>query len=209
MVGSALFNRPGLVPRLAAGLSSSLKQTVSVAASDLLRRSPLNGWAERFSDTRVDFLAWSLAHPYESPLRAISSALPPSEDSHAPRLTPWIRTESALVHSGWPVLDSHGQWQAFERLISLFELRGNRVLVLVGPMNEEMMNPEMRNGYQALKQSIREKLSARGVASYVPAPLTSGNFGDICHPLGAGYEELARDLLRNESSWLLGTVQPH
>jgi hypothetical protein len=207
-IASALFNRPGLVPRLAAGLSSSLKQAVASAASGLVRRSPLNGWAERFSDTRVDFLAWSLDHPYESPLRAISSALPPSEDSHGLRLTPWNQAESALIHCTWPDLDGHAQWQAFERLITLFELRANRVLVLVGPMNEEMMSPAMRSGYQALKQAIREKLSARGVAAYFPAPLKSGNYSDICHPLGAGYEELARELLRNQSSWLLGTVQP-
>jgi hypothetical protein len=204
-IGNYLFNRPGLVPRLAAGLSSSLKQSIAAAATHALRRSPLNEWAEHFSNTRVDFLAWSLDHPYESPLKAIAAALPPSEDSHALRLTPWKQKESELIDTGWPArLEEHPQWQAFVRLIALFELRSNRVLVLVGPMNEHMMTPATRSSYQGLKKVIREKLQERGIYSVVPPPLEIGNYGDICHPLGAGYEELARELLKNETSWLLG-----
>jgi hypothetical protein len=200
-----LFHRPGLVPRLAADFSSALKKGINEAGAMLVRRSPLAGWAERFSDTRLDFLAWSLDHPYESPLQAISAALPPSEDSHPLRLTPWNGTPDAMLDMTWPVLEEHPQWAAFERILDLLHVRSNRVLVLIGPMNEPMMRPAMRVGYQTLKQTVQERLKARGVRTYLAPALPTELFTDICHPLGAGYELLARDFLKAESSWLLGT----
>ncbi|MBI3857253.1 MAG: hypothetical protein HY293_16325, partial [Planctomycetes bacterium] len=107
-----------------------------------------------------------------------------------------------------PDLEDDEQWKAFERVLSLLERRGNRVLVLVGPMNEDMMNPPMRGVYQRLKQSVREKLAARGVRFFMAPGLRTDWFSDICHPLGEGYAELARELLKAESAWLLQTSQP-
>jgi len=204
----ALMNRPGLVPRLAAGSDGSVKQTLEAAFARLLRATPIERWAEVVADTRMDFLAWSLDHPYQSPLQAISAGLPPSEDFHSVRRVPWGGAESAKMDTEWPVLEEHGQWQAFERLLDLLELRQNRVLVLLGPMNEHMMRPPMLEGYQRLKKRIQEKLAIRGVPCFAAPVLRSEYYTDICHPLGAGYEELARELLKSESSWLLGTGQP-
>lgn len=207
-VRGLLFLRPGLVPRLAADFSSAIKKEIHEAAGMLVRRSPIAGWAERFADTRLDFLAWSLDHPYESPLRAISAALPPSEDSHSLRLTPWNGSPDAMLDMTWPALDEHPQWAAFVRTLDLLQARSNRVLVLIGPINEPMMHPPMRVGYQAFKQAIQDRLQARGIRSYLAPALPTEQFTDICHPLGSGYEMLAREFLKAESSWLLGTGNP-
>jgi hypothetical protein len=204
-----LNNRPGLMPRLAAGVSGAMKDAVASAGQYVLRAPLLHGWTERLADARMDFLAWSLDHPYEGPLRAISSTLPPSEDSHPLRLTAWDATPGLEANGTWGDPDTHPQWKAFERLISLLELRGNRVLVLVGPMNEHMMVPATRSAYQSLKTALEFKLTERGVEHYIVPLLRSGHYSDICHPLAAGYEELARDLLRARSAWLLAVDQPH
>lgn len=206
---ATLINMPGLVPRLAAGLSTALKQRLASGAAGLVRRSPISAWAERFADARLDFLAWTLDHPYANPSEAIAATLPPSEDSHPLKLSPWSGIESAKLDCRWPALEQdHPQWSAFERILSLLAARDNRVLVLVGPMNEEMMSAAMRSGYQQIKQAVRAKLDALGVPSYVAPPLRSEWFSDICHPLGPGYEELARELLKAESARLLGTGSP-
>jgi hypothetical protein len=202
-----LANRPGLVPRLAAGANGTIQQRLEAAVARLFHGSPLDRWSEQLAEIRVDFLAWSLDHPYESPLEAISSALPPSEDSFTVRMVPWAGTEKAKLDTRWPDLEKHGQWQAFERVIDLLQARQNRVMVLLGPLNEHMMTARMRDGYLALKRRIQEKIESRQILCFAAPPLQSNFYTDICHPLGAGYEELARELLRSQSPWLLGSSQ--
>jgi hypothetical protein len=206
--GDPLINRPGLVPRLAADASGTIQERLEGAVAGLFRWSPFDWWGERIAETRMDFLAWSLDHPYESPMKAISSVLPPSEDTHTARMVPWQRTEMTKLDARWPELEKHGQWQAFERLIDLLEARQNRVMVLLGPMNEHMMSDRMRQEYLPVKRKIQEKIESRHILCFVAPPLRSEHYADICHPLGAGYEELARELLKSQSPWLLGVGQP-
>lgn len=198
----ALFNRPDLIPRLAAHITGPFKEAASLSWSHLTRNASIQEWGERLADARLDFLAWSLDHPYESPLRAITAALPPSEDSHPLRLLPWKPSSEARVESRWADLGS-AQWAAFLRILTLLRSRGNEVLVLVGPMNEHMMTPDTLSGYRDLKSAIVEALRAKGVPCFVPTVLPSNEYGDICHPLGAGYARLAREMLQKESVWLL------
>jgi hypothetical protein len=207
MPDNPLLNRPGLVPRLAADAKGTYQERLEGAVARLFHGSPLDSLEERITETRVDFLAWTLDHPYESPIRAISSGLPPSEDSYKARMTPWSGTEKAKLDARWPELEKHGQWQAFERVLDLLQERQNRVLVLLGPLNEHMMSVPMRGEYLALKRQIQQRLDARQVLCFVPPALRSEHYTDICHPIGAGYEELARELLRSQSSWLLGSGQ--
>jgi hypothetical protein len=202
-----LRNRPGLVPRLAADANGTFQERLEGTVARLVQGSPFDWWGDRITETRVDFLAWSLDHPYESPLKAISSGLPPSEDSYTVRRVPWDRSEKVKLDALWPVLEGHGQWKAFERVLDLLEARQNRVMVLLGPMNEHMMSDRMRAGYLALKRKIQNKIESREILCFVAPPLKSAHYSDICHPLGAGYEELARELLKSQSPWLLGVGQ--
>lgn len=199
-----LYNRPNLIPRLAAHFTGPFKEAASLSWSHVMKNSPLKDWGERLADTRVDFLAWSLDHPYESPLQAISSALPPSEDSHPQRLIPWDQIPSAMVVTRFDPLSDDLQWNAFLRIIALLQSRGNEILVLLGPMNEHMMAPQTLEPYLRLKTGMADQLRAKGVRFFAPSVLPSLHYADICHPLGAGYAELARELLQKESSWLLG-----
>jgi len=207
LTADPLQNRPGLVPRLAVGANGTIQERLEGAVARLFHGSALDRWTDRLTESRMDFLAWSLDHPYESPLEAISSGLPPSEDSFTVRMLPWSGSEKAKLNAHWPELEKHGQWQAFLRVIDLLQARQNRVLVLLGPMNEHMMSAPMRDEYLALKRKIQEKIEARQVLCFAASPLQSDHYTDICHPLGVGYEELAHELLRSQSPWLLGGSQ--
>lgn len=199
----ALYNRPDLIPRLAAHFTGPFKEAVSLSWSHVARNSPLKDWGERIADTRIDFLAWSLDHPYESPLKAITTALPPSEDSHPQRLAPWNERSSTKLFSRWTVLAGDPQWAAFQRILNLMERRNNQVLVVLGPMNEHMMDDETLKVYLQLKEEMAAQLKSRGVRLLVAGLLPSAQFADICHPLGSGYAGMAQELLQKESAWLL------
>jgi hypothetical protein len=202
-----LYNRPDLVPRLAAHITGPFKEAASLSWSHLTRNTPIQEWGERFADARLDFLAWSLDHPYESPLRAITSALPPSEDSHPQRLKPWDGRPESRFDTGWADLQDD-EWLAFLRIITLLQSRSNEILVVLGPMNEHMMTPEMLAGYLTIKARMAEDLRSRKVSCFVPSVLASDDYGDICHPLGRGYAKLAHELLQKESGWLLTRDEP-
>jgi hypothetical protein len=202
-----LANRSDLIPRLATHFTGLLPEAATRSWSRLLRSGPVKTWSDGLADARLDFLAWSLDHPYESPLRAISSALPPSEDSHPQKLTPWIGGPEGQVSSRWAELANDEQWKAFIRLLTQLRSRGNDVLVLLGPMNEHMMTPETLASYLPLKARIAEEFRAMGFPCFVPSVLPSDQYSDICHPLGPGYAGLAREMLEKESGWLLGRSQ--
>jgi hypothetical protein len=202
-----IYNRPDLVPRLAAHFSGPFRDAASLSWSHLTRNSPIRDWGERLADARLDFIAWSLDHPYENPMKAITSALPPSEDSHPQRLKHW--DYELRVPSRWAVLPEDDQWAAFLRIITLLQSRGNDLLVLLGPMNEHMMTPETRESYRTLRDRMEEILRSKGVRSFAPSLLPTEQYGDICHPLGSGYATLAREMLQKRSAWLLGRDESH
>ena len=204
-----LYNRPNLIPRLAAHVTGPFRESASLSWSHLMRNTSLKELGERFSDARLDFLAWSLDHPYESPLKAISAALPPSEDSQRQKLTPWGGQPAARIQTRWGELALDDQWQAFLHIIALLQARGNDVLVVLGPLNEHMLDPDSLEPYLKIKSQMVDTLQSRNVRCFVPSVLPSNHYADICHPLGAGYAELAREMLQKESGWLLGLETPH
>ncbi len=204
---SMIYNRPNLVPRLAAHFSGPFRDAASLSWSHLIRNSAIREWGERLADARLDFIAWSLDHPYENPVKAITAALPPSEDSHPQRLTHWDYEQR--VPNRWADLAEDHEWAAFLRILTLLRSRGNNVLVLLGPMNEHMMTPETRDSYRSLRSRMEEILRSKGVPTFLPSLLPTEQFADICHPLGSGYATLAREMLQKQSAWLLGRDEQH
>ena len=203
-----LANRPGLLPRLAASFSGSVRKQVAAAVRKAWAKTPLRDWGEALADAQIDFLAWSLDHPYENPMKAISSALPPSEDRPGIHFDVWNARSTPVEDTPWLPLRDSPQWAAFERLIDLLQVRENRVLVLVGPMNVHMMSPAVRSGYDEILKQVESRLRGADVPYVIVPLLRSEHFGDICHPLGAGYEDLARELLRTQGTRLVGKEQP-
>src|SRR5205085_4395030 len=130
---------------------------------------------------------WTLEHPYENPLKPLARGLPPADDAlrHLPQ--PWYK--SGITRQDYPWVDpgTSLQWQAFQRVVQILRQRDNRVFVLVGPLNEHMLNPDSRQRYQQVKATITAWLQAEQIPHAVPAPLPSEQYGDASHPLAAGY----------------------
>ncbi|HLY76067.1 MAG TPA: hypothetical protein VKU80_18255, partial [Planctomycetota bacterium] len=199
----ALRNRPNLVPRLAAPRLAAAARVLEASWTRISRMRPWSSWIEGTLDSQLDFLAWSLSHPYESPLGVLRSPLPPPEDDYAPRLRPWNwGPGNRSIDGCWPDPVQDRQWQAFERILDRLESRGNRVLVIVGPINEHMLTAAGRRSYRRFTGEVASRLRSRGADYYQPPVLTSESYADICHPLAQGYREFARLLWEHEKDWL-------
>jgi hypothetical protein len=73
------------------------------------------------------------------------------------------------------------------------------VFVLVGPFNEHMLKEPSLKTYRRIKGEIAAWLEAEKIPHFVPAALPSELYADASHPLGPGYQALARQLLADQS----------
>jgi hypothetical protein len=140
---------------------------------------------------------WTLDHPYENPLSRITLRLGPSDD----RLEePIAWTERGLKRADIPWVDLPGsiQWGQFRRAVETLRARGNRLLVVVGPFNEHLLQERSLERYLALKAGIVDWLKSQGVAHVVASVLPSDAYADASHPLDRGYALWARELLGHE-----------
>ena len=71
---------------------------------------------------------------------------------------------------------------------------GNRVFVLVGPFNEHMLSEADAATYGKIKAQAAAWFRENYIPCFVPGPLPAEQYVDASHPIGAGYELLAKEL---------------
>jgi hypothetical protein len=168
------------------------------------RTIPFFGWAEHvrtayFGGATIP--VWTLAHPYEDPLQAVTLRLPSAAEPPSPRpvARPWREQKIAQFGPHWVDLESSFQWHSFQRTVAILRRRGNRLFVVVGPFNEHMLKPPSRTAYQARIAKVADWLRTQGIEHAVPAVLPSDDYADASHPLRDGYALLARQLAENRA----------
>jgi hypothetical protein len=153
----------------------------------------LSTLASKLASEKLEVLSWSLEHPYENPLKTMSSLLPVPE-KRAPRPpAPFVRLLSS-EDARWEELDTSVQWAEFKRAAEILEERGNRVFILVGPLNEATLTPASRSAYAGIKRQVEQWCQRAGLPYAVAEALAPEDFEDICHPTGPGYRNLAQRL---------------
>ncbi|HEX4795596.1 MAG TPA: hypothetical protein VH370_17540 [Humisphaera sp.] len=146
-----------------------------------------------------------LPNAWRSPLAPFKDGIPtepPIDPERGPtsrRHKPWNADGAEPTQFEWVDLDHSLQWQAFQRLVDLLRNRGNDVLVIVGPLNEHMIETTQRPQYEQMRTAIGTWLRAQGVATILPPTLPSPMYADTSHPLTQGYDRLAKDLLAEEA----------
>lgn len=154
----------------------------------------------------------SYPNVYKNPLSPISLTVPsapavdPQRGPASPRHKPWSANGSGPSQFEWVTPESSLQWAAFQRLVRLLQHRGNQVLVVLGPFNENMIAPESKPGYQKLHQAIIAWLEQNHVPHLAPDVLPSSLYADASHPLTDGYALLAQRLYLDPQfqQWLNG-----
>jgi hypothetical protein len=197
------FNHPDLVPQLVPRIPC-FQRPVSRRIGTLVGRYvPVFGWVEHLRMTSFggkDIASWTLEHPHRNPFRAVTLKLPSPDEEPDPRpdTRPWTAKGLAFSPS-WVEMKTSFQWASFLRCIEILKARGNRVFVVVGPMNEPMMQGEALAKYLLLKAEMHRCLAEQGIPHYLVSSLPSELYADASHPVGAGYELVARQLAADGS----------
>jgi hypothetical protein len=195
------FNHPKLVPQFSPKIpcyKDSFSKRFSAAVE---RYAPFFGWASHLRIVyfeNMDLPNWTLEHPYENPLGAITLEIPVSEDNLQEHIS-WIEKGISQEDFQWVEPAQSLQWQFFRQTIELLKARRNTVFVVVGPFNEHMLKPDSYETYQKMKSEIETWLRQNNVAYCVPQVLPSELYRDASHPLGRGYAMLAKQLFENQS----------
>ncbi|MHC4461294.1 MAG: hypothetical protein ACYS6W_09085 [Planctomycetota bacterium] len=147
----------------------------------------------------MDLPAWTVEHPYENPLKAVTLKLPSSENDYQSERISWKEKGTPTQDFQWVELGTSLQWNFFRRSVEILKTRGNTVFVLVGPFNEHMMKGKSIDTYRKMKTEIEAWLRQNNVPYYMPEALPGDLYADASHPLSEGYATLAKELLENES----------
>ncbi len=204
------FNHVDLVPQFAPRIpcyKADLNQRLGAIVE---RHFIFSQWATHLQSTyfgQKSLVSWTLEedgndpplHPnvYKNPFEQITLNVPsepaddPERGSSSPRHKPWSTTGEGSTRFEWVELNRSLQWAAFQRLVKLLQLRGNDVLILLGPFNEHIMAEENHPAFRRTRDGIRAWLMKNQVTCLVPEPLPSQLYADASHPLTEGYQLLA------------------
>lgn len=216
-------NHATLLPQFSPRIPGYQADVATRLGAAIRRQVSLLGWTRHLQDACFDqksITQWTLAedpdrprcypNAYRSPLARIALAVPSGQRDDAergagsPRHKPWSAEGSRKVAFEWVPLADSLQWAAFQRAVGSLESRGNDVLVVVAPFNEHMIADSSLAGYRALQSGAAAWFAERRLPHVTPDALPSELYADASHPLTAGYETLARQLLQSEAfrKWL-------
>jgi hypothetical protein len=191
------FNHPRLVPQFAPTIPSYEAPVSKRLGIVLARHLPFLDLSRHIQIayySNTDLPHWTMDNPYLNPFRQVNLTLPESEDPPHPNAQAWFVEGAVRQSLPWVDVESSLQWQAFQRLVDVLQARGNRLFVLVGPLNEHMLEFSNQAVYRGILAYVESWLHDRNLPYYTPPVLPSDLYADMSHPLGRGYAFIAQDL---------------
>jgi hypothetical protein len=191
------FNHPRLIPQVRPRIpayQASLSDRIGILVERVL---PVLLWSRHLRNAYFDDLdlpRWTLEHPYTDPLGRITLELPAPAGARYPDAGPWNEGGPGLQDLPWIGPSGSLQWWAFRELVGLLQARGNRVTVLIGPLNEHMLTAGSRERYQRILESASAWLTTAGIPHLSAPLLPTDRYADLSHPLEDGYARLAEVL---------------
>lgn len=191
------FNHPKLVSQFTTNIPCYMAPFSSKLAIVLERPFTFPGWTSHLNIKyfqNMNMPAWTIENPYKNPLCPIDVNLPAqdkyddtakSESTTSGENFQWVQSQTSL------------QWKFFRNSIELLRNRGNKILVLVGPFNEHMIDEQSMDNYLKLKSEIELWLKQNDIAYFVPPVLPAELYNDASHPTAEGYKMLADELLKS------------
>ncbi|MBA7647033.1 hypothetical protein ES703_54802 [subsurface metagenome] len=196
------FNHPRLVPQFTPDIPCYTDSYARRMSAVVERYVTFLSWTSHLKITyfeSTDLSAWTLEHPYENPLKAITLQLPASDNDAQSERISWKEKATPKQDFQWVELGTSLQWSFFQRSIKMLKARGNTVFVLVGPFNEHMLKGKSIDTYRKMKSEIKAWLRQNNVPYHMPEALPGDLYVDASHPLSEGYAMLAKQLFENES----------
>lgn len=139
---------------------------------------------------------WMIDNPYQNPLSKISMTVNPCEKEKKNSSESWKQQGITAQDWAWMPLNKSYQWQAFTNVVELLKKRGNRVCVMVGPLNPYMLTPASLEKFRKVQQDICAWLQTHKIEYMLVPDLPSEMYADASHPLDKGYDIIADNLLK-------------
>jgi len=197
------FNHPRLVPQFTPRIPSYKEPISGRLGTVMARYMPVFDWVRHvqavyFEDT--DLGRWTLRHPYDDPLSQITLDLPESGEGRDRGAQPWFVDGQGGQKLPWVEMETSLQWLGFQRVIEVLRSRGNRVYVIIGPLNEHMLTPSNAEVYRGMLGDAEAWLMDNGLAYSRLPLLPSESYADLSHPHAPGYASLAEQIWEDYSS---------
>ena len=198
------FNHARLVPQFFPQIPCYRESFAGRLGIVMERNLSIYGWVRHLSIAyfdNSDLPRWTMEHPYANPAAAVTLELPSPDEPPIPKpvAQPWTAQGINPANFPWVELDESFQWNRFENALDTLQARGNRVFVLVGPLNEHMLTDQSRETYTRIKSEVSTWLTANDIPHYVAQVLPTETYADASHPLADGYQILAKVLLEAEA----------
>ncbi len=192
----AAFNHPRLVPQFAADIPSYREPLSDRIGIVIGRHLPLSDWVRHLHMVHfdgADLGRWTLEDPYRNPFRQFTLDPPVYDSDSHPDGRAWTSRGQNQRDLPWVELNTSLQWQAFQSLVELLRGQGDRVHVLIGPLNEHMLPPASLQEYRGILGGVERWLRESSIPYLSPAVLPSDLYADLSHPLAEGYALLAEE----------------
>ncbi len=191
------FNHPKLVSQFKTKIPCYTAPFISRLSIALERHFTFPAWISHlniayFQNTNMP--AWTLENPYKNPLGTID----PNILEEKPRDTFVSENKTSGGDFQWVQADTSLQWKFFRNTIKLLQERKNKILVLIGPFNENILSGESLDNYLKLKSDIVLWLEQNNISYFSPPALPAELYNDASHPTSQGYETLAKELLERK-----------
>jgi hypothetical protein len=198
------LNHPALAPQFALRIPcyrASISDRLGIVVA---RHFSFLRWADHMRIAYFDsddLATWTQEHPYENPLSQVTLKLPSPDEPPSPQpdARPWDEKGLRPIDPEWVPLEASLQWRFFRRTVELLKDRGNRVFVIIGPLNEHMLTPKGLTAYTERKLAVAAWHSQQGIPHAVPAVLPSAAYADLSHPTAEGNALLAKQLMTREA----------
>ncbi len=197
------FNHPDLVPQFFPRISCYKRSDADRLGVLLRRNVSFFGWTRHLQVAyfdQQDIPAWTLDHPSENPLSAITMTVPPPGTTLHHAAVSWTARGIRPVSMNWVDLETSLQWASFRRMVDILVKRGNDLYIVVGPFNEHLLTERGREAYTLLKRDIVSWLEEQKIPYWAPDPLPSELYADASHPLAEGYALLAKQIYESRRS---------
>lgn len=192
------FNHPKLVPQFGSKVPCYRASFSTRLWAVTETRIDFFSWTSHLKTAYLqglDLPTWTMQHPYNCPVSALTRPLPGPKNAEADEPTSWVDRGAKKSDVTWVELDNSLQWGFFKEAALEMRARGANVFVLVGPFNEHTLTEEDAAIYAAIKSRIETWLRVNQVPHLIPAPLPAELYADTSHPLAEGYALLAQRLL--------------
>ncbi len=223
------FNHAALVPQFNPRIPCYRADASERLNAIMERNIPFFEWVSHLQNAyfaQQSIPKWTLAeeggdpprypNAYRNPFSQIALAVPieppgdPLRGPQSSRHKPWSTNATGTTRFEWVGLDQSLQWRAFQRLISTVHGRGNDVLVVLGPFNENIMAEENRPAYRKVRGEILRWFAQNKIPHVAPELLPSVLYADASHPLTEGYQLLATRLFADATfrNWMRAKSLP-